>query len=100
MNGFSAARLTQLLVDLGILSSQNRPTIDSKARNWMAVIEALQKNKYLVYGESTSLRNSLVIEYGDIEGLPRLRTIQLGFTSKSAEAVSYYERALALSRRQ
>jgi hypothetical protein len=96
-NGFSVEQLTKLLIGLGILFSKTEPTIDSKPRNWLAVIEALQKNKYLARAEGTVLHNSLVSEYGHLQGLPSLRAIQLGFVSKNAEAASYYQRALAFS---
>jgi hypothetical protein len=97
-NGFTIEKFDSLLKSLYILNDSREFTIDSKPRIWVSVIKALLDEKLLIHSSMSALHHALNHEYNNQPGLPKVRTMQIGYNADNAQARDCYYQAIALLR--
>jgi hypothetical protein len=94
--GFTVEKLDRLLIKLGMMDDSRKLTDDSKPRTWVSIIQALSDEKILIPASYPALLDALMQEYNNQDSLPKLRTLQKGYTATNAQARDFYDRAMAL----
>lgn len=95
-NGFTVEEFDRLLIKLGMMNESRKLTEDSKPRTWVSVIQALRDEKLLLPPSNPALHDTLIQEYKNQDGLPKLRTLQEGYNPDNTQARDFYIRAKAL----